>query len=127
MTTPSARGIYIADVSSYAGFGEHRKTKHCVCVAVSGGMYLFINTSHRDMYDDFKISASDYKFLNGVDRFLSCRSARALDARHIIREVGTLSVKDTETVIAKISASDTIPDGDREFILAELRRAQNRN
>ena len=123
MITPLVRRIYIADMRADADIGKHRGTKHCVCVSVSNGMYLLINTSHRDLYNDFQISASDYPFLNGVDRFLSCHKLRMINPRQLIREVGALSQKDTETVIMKITASKTISEGDKAIVMAELRRS----
>ena len=79
-----------------------------------------INTDHRERYDDFKIHASDYKFLNDEDRFLSCSRLFAIDPADIKKEVGTLNEADTRTLIEKIVASRNIPHDDKKDIIAEL-------
>ena len=76
MTAPAIKGIYIADVSGDPELGRHRSNKHCVCVSVGAGLYLLINTAHRELYNDFPIKASDYAFLFGVDRFISCHKPK---------------------------------------------------
>jgi hypothetical protein len=89
-------------------------------VSVGTGKYLLINTEHRENYDDFRISASDYGFLNGVDRFLSCSRLFAFGPSKIKQKVGMLSEADTKTVIEKIGASGRIGAADKAVIRAEL-------
>jgi len=120
MTTPAIRGIYIADVKDQANIGKHRSTKHCVCVSVGCGLYLLINTEHREMYDDFPLKASDYDFLHGVDRFLACRDPKVIKDEKIIRRVGTLSDADAKTVYEKIRASDILQPTIIKQVLSEL-------
>ena len=69
------------------------------------------------------LSASDYGFLKGTDRFLACHRSREFVPAQLIRDVGTLTVADAETVIAKVGASGTIPCLDRSAIAAELKNA----
>jgi len=120
MIAPSARGIYIADVSRDAEVGKYRATKHCVCVSVGEGWYLLINTHHRELYNDFLIKASDYGFLKGVDRFVSCRIPRPFTTAQLIKRVGTLSETDTRTMMKKIKASRFMRQAIKIKILDEL-------
>ena len=53
--------VVVMDVK---GVVSYRDTKYCVCVSNLQNKYLFINTDHRTMYDDFEIKAEDYIFLN---------------------------------------------------------------
>jgi len=120
MTAPAIRGIYHADVSADPELGRHRSRKHCVCVSVGSGLYLLVNTAHRELYNDFQIKASDYAFLSGVDRFISCHKPKEISTSSLIQRVGTLSNTDTRTVIAKIKASRAIPENDKTVIISEL-------
>jgi len=119
MITPRARGIYVVDVR---GIVRHRDTKHCVCVSAGGGKYFLINTVHRPEYDDYRISAADYAFLNGKDRFVSYSVAFALEpASRIMREVGMLSQKDTLGLIALVEKSRRLQWDEKAAIVYELR------
>jgi len=120
MITPAVRGAYVANVE---GIVPHRKTKHCVCVSVAKGKYMMINTQHGESYDDFLIRASDYDFLMGEDRFLSCVRPFSLSSGRLIRKVGALSVADTHRLADKVIRSKTIPKPDRDTIIGELQDA----
>jgi len=120
MITPVVRGIYIADVKDDTDIGRHRATKHCVCVSVGCGLYLLINTEHREKYDDFLLKASEYDFLNGVDRFLACHDPKVIKDEKLIRRVGTLSDVDAKTMYVKIRASTNIAPVEIKKVLAEL-------
>ena len=119
MIEPSVCGVYSVDTSDVL---THRSQKYCVCVSVSLGKYLLINTIHRKIYDDFKIRASDYGFLQGTDRFLSCSVFFDFDPPKLKQKVGVLSSADTKTVIEKIMASRTIAAMDKDIVLAELQK-----
>jgi uncharacterized protein (TIGR02145 family) len=64
---PNISEVFVIDVS---GVIEYRDKKHCVCVSVAFDKYLLINTSHREIYDDFEIKSSDYAFLKLNNRFV---------------------------------------------------------
>jgi len=125
MITPAARGIYIVDVCDDAVLGKYRKTKHCVCVSVGEGRYLLINTHHRKMYHDFILKASDYDFLKGVDRFLSCYTPQPFTPAQIIKKVGTLSEQDSRILMGKIQTARFIDKILKTKILDELSKTMN--
>ena len=120
MIAPAPRGIYIVDVRDDPLLGKHRNTKHCVCVSVGEGRYLLINTHHREMYNDFILKASDYGFLKGVDRFLSCYSPQPFKPAQLVKKVGTLSDADTRVLISKIKTARFIHKLLKAKILDEL-------
>ena len=120
MITPTIRGIYIADVKDDEILGRFRGTKHCVCVAVGGGLFLLINTRQNTEYDDFTILADNYDFLNGEDRYLGCRHLLVRDDSKLLRKVGDLNDMDAKTVYEKIRASTHILDDDKQQVLSEL-------
>jgi len=117
---PAIRGIYVADVSGDAELGKYRSMKHCVCVSVGEGRYLLINTLHRELYNDFMIKASDYGFLKGVDRFISCHKPSDFIPAQLIKKVGMLSDADTRTMMKKIQASRFMRQNIKAKILGEL-------
>ena len=117
MILPSIRGVYLVNVK---GMLKHRDKKHCVCVSVGHEKYLFINTEHRDTYDDFQINAADYDFLEGVDRFVSCFKPTDIPTSRLIQKVGQLNDADAKTVYVKIKESRQIHNKVKEAILAEL-------
>ena len=119
MITPEVNGIYIVDV---ADIMRHRSTKHCVCVAVGAEKYITINTSSRPEQDELKINASDYAFLNGVDRFVFCAKPIARTQEKLIERAGTLSEADARAVYAKIEGSNKISPKEKEKMLPELWR-----
>ena len=120
MIAPEARGIYIVDVRGDAELAKYRDTKHCVCVSVGEGWYLLINTHQRKMYEDFMLKASDYAFLKGIDRFLSCRHPRLYNPVKLIKKVGMLSDLDTCVLIGKIQTARFIETTLKEKFLDEL-------
>ena len=125
MIAPEARGIYIVDVRADAELAKYRDTKHCVCVAVGEGWYLLINTHQRKMYNDFILKASDYTFLKGIDRFLSCRHPREYNPAQLIKKVGTLSDSDTRVLMKTIQAAYFMQKAVRIKILNELSKTMN--
>jgi len=118
MTAPQTGGIYVLDVK---GAMPHRTTKHCVCVAVGAGKYIAINSNSRPEYDELKINASDYDFLNGIDRFISCFRTVTRTPDKIISKVGTLSKDDTQKLIYIITKSKTILGDEQKLLLADLK------
>jgi len=84
---PDISDVFIIDVSGKIGY---RNTKHCVCISVSREKFFLINTSHREMYDDFNIKSSDYDFLGGIDRFVSCSMIHEFSPDKIIKKRETL-------------------------------------
>lgn len=99
---------------------EHRETKHCICIATSQNKYFIINTEHREIYDDFKISATDYDFLKGLDRYVSCSSIFQFMPDKIIRKVGKLNYPDMLKLINKVQNSEVLDDAEKSAILPEL-------
>lgn len=99
---------------------DHRKTKHCVCIATSQNKYFIINTEHREIYDDFRISANDYAFLRGIDRFVSCSRMFQFTQDKIVRKVGKLNYRDMLKLIDKVQNSEILDDTDKSSILPEL-------
>ena len=75
------------------------------------------------MYDDFKINASDYAFLAGIDRFVACADYIDRNPSQLKQQVGVLSVTDLETVVRKINISTVFPKEAKPFVLAELSKA----
>lgn len=99
---------------------KHRSTKHCVCISLGGNKFLLINTHHREMYDDFEISATDYPFLKGNNRFISCSHIMNFDDNITIRSVGMLKYDDILKIKSKIENSTTLTRKDINEILLEL-------
>jgi len=116
--------VFIVNVS---GIIEHRDTKHCVCVSVSDGKYLFINTRHRDIYNDFKIKADDYEFLNSIDRFVSCSKIRPINVDRIKKKVGNLNRNDMMKIVDKIQASETLDKIEKVSIVTEINKWLSEN
>ena len=98
----------------------HRNTKHCVCIAVSREKYFIINTSHREMYDDFKIKSSDYAFLEGIDRFVCCSRIYEFSSDRIIKKAGCLNFDDITKIVDKIQKSRVLDKIDKDSIIPEL-------
>lgn len=99
---------------------EHRETKHCICIATAQNKYFIINTEHREIYDDFKISAHDYDFLKGLDRYVSCSSIFQFTPDKIICKVGKLNYPDMLKLIDKVQNSEVLDDAEKSAILPEL-------
>jgi len=107
----------IIDVSGKIGY---RSSKHCVCISVSGDKYFLINTSHREMYDDFEIKSSDYGFLGGINRFVCCSRIHAFSSDSIIKKVGNLSCDDMTKIADKIQKSRVLDKAEKDSIIPEL-------
>jgi len=75
---------------------EYRDMKWCVCVSVTKNNYLLINTHHRDMYEDFEIKASDYEFLDSIDRFVCYSTVWQFGLNELEAKVGNLSRDDIQ-------------------------------
>jgi len=117
MISPSIRGVYRVNVK---GILKYRDMKHCVCVSVGAGMYLYINTNHRENFNDFQISAANYDFLEGVDRFISCLSPTSIPSSNLIQKVGELNEADARTIYVKIQESTMIHNKIKKIVLPEL-------
>lgn len=102
------------------GTVDHRITKYCVCVSALNDKCFYINTKHRDIYDDFEISSSDYKFLNSENRAVSCLKLHQLDSNRIIEKVGNLNRDDMLKIRDKIQNSRTIHKSDKDLVIPEL-------
>jgi len=109
--------VVVMDVK---GVISHRDTKYCVCVSNLQNKYLFINTDHRTMYDDFEIKAEDYIFLNNKNRFIACSTIFSINPDRMIRNVGKLNIEDVKKIIDKIIKSRTISKIDKDSVLPEL-------
>ena len=107
-------------IMNVEGIISYRGTKYCVCVSVSENKYLFINSSSRRMYDDFQIEASDYPFLNDLNRFVACSRIYFIEPSRAIRTVGRLNFADAGKVVAKIKKSWTVLKKDKDSILPGL-------
>ena len=116
MIDPQTKGIYLADVR---GIIRYRDTKHCVCVSAGNGIYYLVDTLHRAEYNDFQIKASNYAFLNGKDRYVSCVPV-AIPKSRLLCQVGVLSDTDTKTMYLKTEASHKIQRDEKKALLTEL-------
>jgi len=102
------------------GIMDYRDIKYCVCVSTLACKYFYINTKHRDMYDDFEIKSSDYEFLNSVNRFVSCVKLHNVDSDKIIEKAGNLSRDDMMKILDKIRNSEDIKKIDKDSVVPEL-------
>jgi hypothetical protein len=109
--------VFVIDVS---GVIEYRDKKHCVCVSVTSDKYLLINTSHRNIYDDFEIKSADYAFLKPKNRFVCCSELHEFKSDKIIKSVGNLNRGDMLKIIDKIQNSEYIKKKDKDSVVAEL-------
>jgi hypothetical protein len=109
--------VLIIDVS---GEIAHRSTKHCVCISVLRDRYLLINTNHREIYDDFEVKSSDYRFLEGVDRFVCCFKTYNFNSSRIVKKVGNLNYSDMMKIVNKIQKSKSIDKMEKDAIMQEL-------
>jgi hypothetical protein len=101
---------------------DHRDTKYCVYVSALTGKFFYINTKHRDIYDDFEIKSSDYVFLNSVDRFVCCVKLHDIDSVILIDKIGNLNRDDMLKILNKIQKSNDIKNADKDSIVPELRK-----
>lgn len=99
----------------------NRENKHCVCISVSKNAFLVINTLHREIYDDFEISAKDYSFLKNQNRFVSCSKILYIQNDKIKTfSLGKLNYKDILKIIDKIQNSKILETSEKYKILTEL-------
>jgi len=91
--------VFILDVSDKL---QYRKTKHCVCISVSENKCLLINSNNRGIYNELEIKASDYKFLNGANRFIACLRTIKFEEREIIKKVGSLNYSDMVKITERL-------------------------
>jgi mRNA-degrading endonuclease toxin of MazEF toxin-antitoxin module len=110
-------GVFILDTTDIL---EHRSTKHGVCVSISENKYFFINTKHRDIYNDFEIKASDYKFLKNTNRFVNCSKIYCLDSNKIIKKVGNLNAEDMSKIIVEVQKSETLSNIEIKEIVHDI-------
>jgi len=115
---PNISEVFIMDVSSIL---PHRKKKHCICVSAGGNKYFLINSEHREMYDDFKISASNYSFL-GEDKYVGCSEAHELKEEHIIKKCGVIDYDDMAKILDKVKKSKHLDEAIIEIITYELEK-----
>lgn len=102
------------------GLLDYRNTKYCVCVSALLGKYLYINTKHREIYDDFEINSSDYGFLGSVNRVVSCLKLHQINSNKLIERVGNLTRGDMLKIKDKIQESKTINKLEKDSVLPEL-------
>lgn len=114
---PQISDVFIIDVS---GKINYRNTKHCVCISLSENKYLLVNTNHREMYDDFQIRSSEYDFLGGMDRFISCHRIHEFSFDRIIKKVGNLNYDDIAKIVDKIQKSRTLDKIDKDSVIPDL-------
>jgi len=114
--TPQISEVYVMNVSEKL---EHRTTKHCICISAGNGKYVLINSEHREMYDDFKINASDYDFLK-QDSYVGCAEAIVLEKERIIRKVGNIKYEDMLKILEKIRGPRHIAKPNRVEMALEL-------
>jgi len=98
---------------------EHRTTKHCICISAGNDKYILINSEHREMYDDFKICASDYDFLK-QDSYVGCSEIIVLEKELIIRKAGSMKYEDMLRILEKIRNPRHMSKQDREEVAIEL-------
>ena len=118
----------VSDVNAMDVFGviekpgkEKTLEKYCVCISVgkNSDKYFYINSQHREMYDDFGIKASDYDFLEH-DSYIGCSEVQILDKNRFHRKLGTLKHKDMLKILNKIRNSECIPEVEKEVLVSEL-------
>ena len=72
------------------------------------------------MYDDFKIKSSDYNFLGGIDRFVSCSMIHEFTPDKIIKKAGSLNFDDMARIVNKIQNSRILDKVDKDSVIPEL-------
>ena len=96
-----------------------RATKYCVCISAGNDRYFYINSEHREMYDDFKIKASDYDFLK-YDSYVGCHEAYLLGKELIIRKLGNLNCDDMLKILDKIQNSKRMTKTEKKTLILEF-------
>lgn len=113
---PNISDVILMDVSKVM---PERTTKYCVCVSAGNDRYFYINSEHRQIYDDFKIKASDYDFLTH-DSYVGCHEAYRLGKELIIRKLGNLNYDDMLKILDKIQKSKRIAKTERKALIFEV-------
>jgi len=113
---PSISDVILMDVSKIM---PERTVKYCVCVSAGNDRYFYINSEHREMYDDFKINASDYDFL-AHDSYVGCHEAYLLGKELVIRKLGNLNHEDMLKILGKIQNSKRIAKTERKTLILEF-------
>jgi len=113
---PNISDVVLMDVSKIM---PERATKYCICVSASNDRYFYINSEHREMYDDFKIKASDYDFLTH-DSYIGCHEAYLLKKELIIRKLGNLNYDDMLKISDKVRNSKRMVKTDKKALIIEL-------
>jgi len=116
--------VQVSDVNvmDVEGKIDYRETKYCVCIysKEDKNKYFFINTESREMYDDFQIKCSRYKFLGQKDRYVNCFSVQELENERIVEKKGNLDHEDMKQILNKIKNSDSITEAEKEILIPEL-------
>lgn len=113
---PSISEVILMDVSKIM---PERAEKYCVCISAGDGKYFYINSEHREIYDDFEIKSSDYSFLSR-DSYVSCHKAHVLDNEFIIRKLGNFGYDDMLKILNKIQNSKNINKAESSALIIEL-------
>ncbi len=113
---PNISDVILMDVSKIM---PERTTKYCVCISAGNDRYFYINSEHREMYDDFKIMASDYDFLKH-DSYVGCHEAYLLREELIIRKLGNLNYDDMLKILDKIQNSKRIAKAEKKALILEF-------
>jgi thioester reductase-like protein len=122
---PNISEIFVMDMSTILPYSD---TKYCICVSVSENLGFLINSDHREMYDDFKIKASDYKFLNH-DSYVGCSETFEISEDFIlsIKPLGNLNYDDMKKILEKIRNSKHFEEQERKNRILELEEWLNEN
>jgi inorganic pyrophosphatase/exopolyphosphatase len=104
------------------------KNKFHICVCVSKDYFIVINTEDRHFFECVKLEAKDYKFLNGVDRFVECAKIFHQDVRTIMsgQKKGKILEKDLKNIVEKILKSARIPECQKKIVVPELQKIINK-
>jgi len=113
---PNISDVILMDVSKIM---PERTTKYCVCISAGNDRYFYINSEHREMYDDFKINASDYDFLK-YDSYVGCHEAYLLGKELIIRKLGNLNYDDMLKILDKVQNSKRIAKVEQKALILEF-------
>jgi hypothetical protein len=106
--------VYIIDVSKIM---PHRTTKYGICVSAGENRYFLINSDHREIYDDLKIS--NYDFLKH-DSYVGCSKAHEFEKELIKERIGAIDYDDMAKILDKVKKSKHLDDATIETISYEL-------
>ncbi|MDR0572198.1 MAG: hypothetical protein LBG48_05080 [Rickettsiales bacterium] len=98
------------------------KNKFHICVCVSKDYFIVINTENRRFFECVELEARDYKFLNGINRFVECAEIFHHDIQIIIsgQKKGKILEKDLKNIVNKIQKSARIPEYQKKIVIPEL-------